>query len=61
MGGCGIELFGFVNIIWSVFKDEMLINGYVKMILKDYKNLFVEFFYVSDGKVVDSFSISREF
>lgn len=60
-GGRGTEPFGPVNTTWSAFKDETLTNGYVKMTSKDHKNLLVEFLHASDGKVADSFSISREF
>lgn len=60
-GGGGASLTDFANIQtkWSVFKD--LDYGYVELTAFDHSNLLFEYKKSRDGKVYDSFTMSRDY
>ncbi|KAK8522837.1 hypothetical protein V6N12_056532 [Hibiscus sabdariffa] len=58
-GGAGLANFTTLNTKWSFFKDYDY--GFVKLTAFDHSNLLFEYKKSSDGKVYDSFTISRDF
>ncbi|KAF8013912.1 hypothetical protein BT93_I1694 [Corymbia citriodora subsp. variegata] len=60
-GGGGFNLTEFTNLQtkWSLFRDYDY--GFVKLTAFDYSNLLFEYKKSSDGKVYDSFRISRDY
>lgn len=58
-GGAGLAEFTTLNTKWSFFKD--LDYGFVKLTAFDHSNLLFEYKKSSDGKVYDSFTISRNY
>ncbi|KAJ7953915.1 Purple acid phosphatase [Quillaja saponaria] len=60
-GGAGASLAKFapINTTWSIFKDYDY--GFVKLTAFDHSNLLFEYKKSSDGKVYDSFKISRDY
>ncbi|EOY01692.1 Purple acid phosphatases superfamily protein isoform 2 [Theobroma cacao] len=58
-GGAGLAEFTTLNTKWSFFKD--LDYGFVKLTAFDQSNLLFEYKKSSDGKVYDSFTISRNY
>lgn len=61
VGGAGAHLseFGEINTTWSVFKDYDF--GFVKMTAFNQSSLLFEYKKSKDGKVYDSFTISRDY
>ncbi|KAE9614430.1 putative phosphodiesterase I [Lupinus albus] len=58
-GGAALAEFAPINTTWSIFKD--LDFGFVKLTAFDHSKLLLEYKKSSDGKVYDSFSISRDY
>lgn len=58
-GGAGLADFTTLNTKWSLFKDKDY--GFVKLTAFDHSNLLFEYKKSSDGKVYDSFRISRDY
>ncbi|CAN1314117.1 Probable inactive purple acid phosphatase 1 [Linum perenne] len=58
-GGSGLADFTPLNTTWSLFKDHDY--GFVKLTAFDHSNLLFEYKKSSDGKVYDSFTISRDY
>ncbi|XP_055809923.1 probable inactive purple acid phosphatase 1 isoform X2 [Solanum dulcamara] len=58
-GGAGLVKFTPLQTKWSIFKDYDY--GFVKMTAFDHSNLLFEYKKSSDGKVYDSFNISRDY
>ncbi|KAM5567389.1 putative inactive purple acid phosphatase 1 [Rosa sericea] len=58
-GGASLATFAPINTIWSIFKDYDY--GFVKMTAFDHSNLLFEYKKSSDGKVYDSFRISKNY
>ncbi|XP_059304655.1 probable inactive purple acid phosphatase 1 isoform X2 [Lycium ferocissimum] len=60
-GGAGASLSDFTRIKtkWSIFRDYD--HGFVKLTAFDHSNLLFEYKKSRDGKVYDSFSISRDY
>lgn len=58
-GGAGLVKFTSLQTKWSIFKDYDY--GFVKMTAFDHSNLLFEYKKSSDGKVYDSFNISRDY
>ncbi|KAK8667852.1 hypothetical protein V6N13_105332 [Hibiscus sabdariffa] len=58
-GGAGLAKFTTLNTKWSFFKDYDY--GFVKLTAFDHSNLLFEYKKSSDGKVYDSFTISRDY
>lgn len=56
-GGASLTNFGNVNTTWSLVKD--VDYGFLKLTAFDHSNLLFEYKKSSNGKVYDSFSISR--
>lgn len=51
--------FSTLKPVWSIFRD--LDYGFVKLTAFDHSNLLFEYRRSSDGKVYDSFRISRDY
>ncbi|PPE01404.1 hypothetical protein GOBAR_DD01585 [Gossypium barbadense] len=58
-GGAGLAEFTTLNTKWSFFKDYDY--GFVKLTAFDHLSLLFEYKKSSDGKVYDSFTISRDY
>lgn len=58
-GGASLAEFGSVKTKWSLVKDYDY--GFVKLTAFDHSNLLFEYKKSSDGKVYDSFRISRDY
>ncbi|XP_019250303.1 PREDICTED: probable inactive purple acid phosphatase 1 isoform X1 [Nicotiana attenuata] len=58
-GGAGLVKFTSLQTKWSIFKDYDY--GFVKMTAFDHSNLLFEYKKSRDGKVYDSFNISRDY
>ncbi|KAK7274958.1 hypothetical protein RIF29_16061 [Crotalaria pallida] len=60
-GGAGAYLSTFTSLktAWSIFRDEDF--GFVKLTAFDHSNLLFEYKKSRDGKVYDSFKISRDY
>ncbi|KAA3488052.1 putative inactive purple acid phosphatase 1 [Gossypium australe] len=58
-GGAGLAEFTTLNTKWSLFKDYDY--GFVKLTAFDHSSLLFEYKKSSDGKVYDSFTISRDY
>ena len=58
-GGASLATFAPINTTWSIFKDHDY--GFVKMTAFDHSNLLFEYKKSSDGKVYDSFKISKNY
>ncbi|CDP00432.1 unnamed protein product [Coffea canephora] len=60
-GGAGASLaeFAAIQTAWSIFRD--VDHGFVKLTAFDHSNLLFEYKKSRDGKVYDSFSISRDY
>ncbi|XP_024018238.1 probable inactive purple acid phosphatase 1 [Morus notabilis] len=58
-GGAGLAEFGSVKTKWSLVKDYDY--GFVKLTAFDHSNLLFEYKKSRDGKVYDSFRISRDY
>ncbi|KAK4713144.1 hypothetical protein R3W88_019051 [Solanum pinnatisectum] len=58
-GGAHLNRFTTINTTWSVFKDYDF--GFVKLTAFDQSNLLFEYKKSKDGKVYDSFTISRDY
>ncbi|KAI4328297.1 hypothetical protein L6164_020660 [Bauhinia variegata] len=58
-GGAALANFAPINTIWSIFKDHDY--GFVKLTAFDHSNLLFEYKKSSDGRVYDSFRISRDY
>ncbi|KAJ6375381.1 hypothetical protein OIU77_000374 [Salix suchowensis] len=61
VGGGGSHLSGFSSVIpnWSIYRDYDF--GFVKLTAFDHSSLLFEYKKSSDGKVYDSFTISRDY
>lgn len=58
-GGSHLGEFGPVQTTWSIYKDSDF--GFVKLTAFNYSSLLFEYKKSSDGKVYDSFTISRDY
>lgn len=58
-GGAGLADFTTLQTKWSIFKDHDY--GFVKLTAFDHSNLLFEYKKSSNGKVYDSFRISRDY
>ncbi|KAF9591522.1 hypothetical protein IFM89_004576 [Coptis chinensis] len=58
-GGAGLADFTPIQTTWSIYKDHDF--GFVKLTAFDHSNLLFEYKKSSDGKVYDSFAISRDY
>lgn len=58
-GGSNLNRFTTINTTWSLFKDYDY--GFVKLTAFDQSNLLFEYKKSKDGKVYDSFTISRDY
>ncbi|KAE8123904.1 hypothetical protein FH972_018823 [Carpinus fangiana] len=58
-GGSHLSDFGPVQTTWSLYKDSDF--GFVKLTAFDQSSLLLEYKKSSDGKVYDSFTISRDY
>ncbi|CAH2037868.1 unnamed protein product [Thlaspi arvense] len=58
-GGAGLAEFSELQPNWSLFRDYDY--GFVKLTAVDYSNLLFEYRKSSDGRVHDSFKISRDY
>ncbi|KAF8021212.1 hypothetical protein BT93_G1598 [Corymbia citriodora subsp. variegata] len=58
-GGADLNQFTTLQTKWSLFKDHDY--GFVKLTALDHSNLLFEYKKSSDGKVYDSFRISRDY
>ncbi|XP_050375043.1 probable inactive purple acid phosphatase 1 isoform X2 [Argentina anserina] len=58
-GGASLATFAPINTTWSIFKDHDY--GFVKMTAFDHSNLLFEYKKSSNGKVYDSFRISKNY
>ncbi|KAJ8774627.1 hypothetical protein K2173_017073 [Erythroxylum novogranatense] len=58
-GGASLANFTSLNTTWSYFKDSDY--GFVKLTAFDHSNLLLEYKKSSNGKVYDSFRISRDY
>ena len=58
-GGASLAKFGSVETKWSLVKDYDY--GFVKLTAFDHSNLLFEYTKSRDGKVYDSFRISRDY
>ncbi|OVA00802.1 Phosphoesterase domain [Macleaya cordata] len=58
-GGAGLAEFTTLQTKWSLFKDYDF--GFIKLTAFDHSNLLFEYKKSSDGKVYDSFTISRDY
>ncbi|KAF8020832.1 hypothetical protein BT93_G1301 [Corymbia citriodora subsp. variegata] len=58
-GGANLNPFTPIQTKWSLFKDHDY--GFVKLTALDHSNLLFEYKKSSDGKVYDSFRISRDY
>ncbi|XP_042497349.1 probable inactive purple acid phosphatase 1 isoform X2 [Macadamia integrifolia] len=58
-GGASLAQFTSLNTSWSYYKDYDY--GFVKLTAFDHSNLLFEYKKSSDGKVYDSFKISRDY
>ena len=61
VGGAGAHLseFAQINTTWSIYKD--FDHGFVKMTAFNHSSLLFEYKKSKDGKVYDSFTISRDY
>ena len=61
VGGAGSHLsnFGQINTTWSLYKDHDY--GFVKLTAFNHSSLLFEYKRSSDGKVYDSFTVSRDY
>lgn len=58
-GGASLSAFTSLKTKWSIFKDYDY--GFVKLTAFDHSNLLFEYKKSRDGKVYDSFKISRDY
>ncbi|KAK7828099.1 putative inactive purple acid phosphatase 1 [Quercus suber] len=58
-GGASLHEFAPINTTWSIYKDYD--NGFVKLTAFDHSHLLFEYKKSRDGKVYDSFTISRDY
>lgn len=58
-GGASLSPFSILQPKWSVFRD--MNYGFVKLTAFDHSNLLLEYKRSNDGKVYDSFRISRDY
>ncbi|KAM3706961.1 hypothetical protein ACJW31_03G189900 [Castanea mollissima] len=58
-GGASLHEFASINTTWSIYKDYD--NGFVKLTAFDHSHLLFEYRKSRDGKVYDSFTISRDY
>lgn len=58
-GGAGLAEFTPLQTTWSLYRDYDY--GFVKLTAFDHSNLLFEYKKSSDGKVYDSFRISRDY
>ncbi|GAA0139722.1 phosphatase [Lithospermum erythrorhizon] len=58
-GGASLAVFSTIQPTWSIFRDYDF--GFVKLTAFDHSNLLFEYKKSSDGKVYDSFKISRDY
>lgn len=58
-GGASLSAFTTFQTMWSLFKDRDY--GFVKLTAFDHSNLLFEYKKSKDGKVYDSFRISRDY
>ncbi|KAK4479828.1 hypothetical protein RD792_015370, partial [Penstemon davidsonii] len=58
-GGASISFFSAIKPKWSIFRDPDF--GFVKLTAFDHSNLLFEYKKSRDGKVYDSFRISRDY
>ncbi|KAK2978207.1 hypothetical protein RJ640_030380 [Escallonia rubra] len=58
-GGSHLSAFSPVNTTWSLYKDYDF--GFVKLTAFNHSSLLFEYKKSSDGKVYDSFTISRDY
>ncbi|KAM3706962.1 hypothetical protein ACJW31_03G190000 [Castanea mollissima] len=58
-GGASLHEFASINTTWSIYKDYD--NGFVKLTAFDHSHLLFEYKKSRDGKVYDSFTISRDY
>lgn len=58
-GGCGLAEFSSLTPRWSLFKDHDF--GFGKLTAFNHSSLLFEYKKSSDGKVYDSFTISRDY
>lgn len=58
-GGASLAQFSELQPRWSIFRDQDY--GFVKLTATDHSNLLFEYKRSSDGKVHDSFTISRDY
>lgn len=58
-GGASLAEFSPIKTKWSLFKDYDY--GFVKLTAFDHSNLLFEYKKSRDGKVYDSFRISRDY
>lgn len=58
-GGSHLSNFGPVQTSWSLYKDSDY--GFVKLTAFNHSSLLLEYKKSSDGKVYDSFTISRDY
>ncbi|KAL5543914.1 hypothetical protein UlMin_007698, partial [Ulmus minor] len=58
-GGSHLSAFGSVQPTWSLFRDVDF--GFVKLTAFNHSSLLFEYKKSSDGKVYDSFTISRDY
>lgn len=58
-GGSHLSAFGPVQTSWSLFRDSNF--GFVKLTAFNHSSLLFEYKKSNDGKVYDSFTISRDY
>ena len=58
-GGASLHEFTPINTTWSIYKG--CDNGFVKLTAFDHSHLLFEYKKSRDGKVYDSFTISRDY
>ena len=58
-GGASLHEFAPINTTWSIYKDYD--NKFVKLTAFDHPHLLFEYKKSRDGKVYDSFTISRDY
>ena len=58
-GGASLHEFAPINTTWSIYKGYD--NGFVKLTAFDHSHLLFEYKKSRDGKVYDSFTISRDY
>uniref|UniRef100_A0A7N2R253 Uncharacterized protein n=1 Tax=Quercus lobata TaxID=97700 RepID=A0A7N2R253_QUELO len=58
-GGASLHEFAPINTTWSIYKDYD--NGFIKLTAFDHSHLLFEYKKSREGKVYDSFTISRDY